>query len=179
MGKKRDSILDIAERRDIQGILASGYDHLDYVSYLFFQVIDSNRAKEWLGGVLNRVTPAVDPGSKKSPNCLHVALTFAGIQAFGIAGNSIDGFSHEFVKGMNRPEAAKLLGDTGKSGKENWEFGAPDSREKRPIHLLILLYGDSQEGMRAYARSCGLDSVANGLELVYRQGAKRAPGGHF
>jgi Dyp-type peroxidase family len=179
MLKKRDSILDIAERRDIQGILASGYDHLDYVSYFFFQVIDSNRAKEWLRGVVDRVTPAVDPGSKKSPNCFHIALTFAGIQAFGVAGNSIDGLSHEFVKGMNRPEAAKLLGDTGGSDKQNWDFGAPDSREKRPIHLLILLYGDSQEGMRAYIRSFGLDSVANGLELVYRQDANRAHGDHF
>ena len=179
MRKKLDRILDPGERLDIQGILASGYDRHDYVSFFFFQVIDQNRAKEWLRGVVDRVTPAVNPGDKKPPNCLHIALTFAGIQAFGVAENSIDGFSHEFMTGMDRPEAAGLLGDTGKSDKKNWEFGAPESHDKRPIHLLILLYGSSQEGMRAYADSCGLDPIAGGLELVYRQDTNRAHGDRF
>jgi Dyp-type peroxidase family len=176
MHKKLHSILDAVKQRDIQGILASGYDHLDCASFFFFRVIDRALAQAWLGRLIDRVTNAVHPGSNKSSNCLNIALTFAGIQAFAIAGDSIDGFSHEFVEGMNRPEAAQLLGDTDESEQTKWDFGAPGSHEPRPIHLLILLYGDSQEGLRAYAESCGLDSVASGLGLVYRQDTNRAHG---
>jgi Dyp-type peroxidase family len=179
MRKKLHNVLDTVERRDIQGIVASGYDHLDYVSYFFFRVVDPHSAKAWLRGVVDRVTSAVHPGSSKRRNCLNIALTFTGIQAFGIAGYSIEGFSHEYTEGMNRWEAAHLLGDTSKSAEENWDFGSPRSHETRPIHLLILLYGDSQERLRAYAESCGLDPAASGLDLVYRQDANRSHGDRY
>ncbi len=94
------------DRKDIQGMLASGYNHLNYARFLFLRVVDRVKARAWLAKVVDKVTTAEYPGKHKPANCLNLALTFKGIEAMGIAGDLICGFSHEFEAGMTRPEAA-------------------------------------------------------------------------
>ena len=162
------------DRKDIQGVLASGYDHLNYTRYLFLRVTDRVKARAWLAKVVDKVTTAEHPGKHKAGNCLNLALTFKGIEAMGIAGDLICGFSHEFKSGMIRPEAAQILGDNGPSDQEKWEFGSIETERGRPLHLLVLLYADSEDSVRNFARACELYPIvaANiGLELVYRQDA--------
>ncbi len=36
------------DRDDLQGIVASGYKHLDYARFVFISVLDSVLAREWL-----------------------------------------------------------------------------------------------------------------------------------
>jgi Dyp-type peroxidase family len=162
-------------RSDIQGMVASGYDHLDYVRYSFLHIPESSgaAARNWLRSVVDRVTTAKHPGQHKSGNCLNIALTHKGIGALGFRPDSIDGFSHEFVGGMTRTEAAQILGDTGDSEQKNWEFGGHDTENTRPLHILVVLYGDSERGLDDFARFCGLDPLVGGLVQVYRQDSSR------
>jgi len=162
------------DRKDIQGLLASGYNHLNHARFLFLRVIDRVKTRAWLAKVVDKVTTAEYPGKHKAANSLNLALTFKGIEAMGFAGNLICGFSHEFEAGMTRPEAAQILGDNGPSDQANWEFGSIAAERERPLHLLALLYGDSEDSVRNFARACELYPIvaANiGLELVYRQDA--------
>lgn len=164
------------DRKDIQGLLASGYDHLNYTKYLFLRVKDALKARAWLAKVVDKVTTAEYPGKHKPANCLNIALTFKGIQEMGIADDLICGFSHEFEGGMIRPEAAQILGDNGPSDQGKWEFGSIATERERPLHLLVLLYADSANSMKNFARACDLDPIAAtaaniGLELVKEQDA--------
>src|SRR5260370_2650574 len=111
-------------RSDIQGMVASGYDHLDYVRYVFLHISDSDGApaRNWLRSVVDRVTTAKHPGQHKSGNCLNIALTYKGIGALGFRPDSIAGLSHEFVGGMTRPEGAHIFGETGDSDQKYWAF---------------------------------------------------------
>jgi Dyp-type peroxidase family len=165
------------DRKDIQGLLASGYDHLDHASFIFLQVTNSAKARCWLASVADKVITAEHPGSNKANNCFNLALTFKGIEALGVAGDSIKGFSHEFTQGMNRPEAAAILGDNGLSEQRNWEFGASETQRDKPIHILVLLYAECEKSMHDFMRD--LDLIAPeliGLQQIYRQDTSRKRG---
>ena len=121
------------DRKDIQGMLASGYNHLNCARFLFLRVIDRVKARAWLANVIDKVTTAEYPGKHKAANSLNLALTFKGIEAMGIASDpDYCGFSHEFESGMTRPEAAQILGDNGPSDQANWEFGSIQTERDRP-----------------------------------------------
>src|SRR5713101_9826075 len=149
---------DKVDHADIQGLLASGYDHLDYATFIFLQVTNYAKARCWLARVAEKVTTAKHPGSNKAKNCFNLALTFKGIEALGVAADSIKGFSHEFIAGMNRPEAATILGDNGPSDQGNWEFGARETERDKPIHILVLLYAECEKTMREFVRGLDLRS---------------------
>src|SRR5712692_7892415 len=161
------------DQSDIQGMVASGYNHYDCVRYLFLEVTDSRGARSWLRSLVDRVTTAEHPGTHKSANRLNIALTFRGIEELGVKHNSIKGFSHEFVGGMNRPEAAGILGDRGDSDQKNWEFGGCNTEKTKPLHILVVLYGESEQGLDSGARMCGLDPLAAGLQQSFRQDSTR------
>jgi Dyp-type peroxidase family len=168
---------DKVDHADIQGLLASGYDHLDYASFIFLQVTNCAKARCWLASVADKVTNAEHPGNNRSKNSFNLALTFKGIEALGVASDSIKGFSHEFIAGMNRPEAATILGDNGPSEQGNWEFGARETERDKPIHILVLLYAECEKSMHDFVLD--LDLVAPeliGLQQIYRQEATRKPG---
>ncbi len=166
---------DSVIRSDIQGMVASGYDHLDYVRYVFLHISDSDGApaRNWLRSVVDRVTTAKHPGQHKSGNCLNIALTYKGIGALGFRPDSIAGFSHEFVGGMTRPEGAQILGDTGDSDQKYWEFGGRTTENITPIHILVVMHGESEQGLNDFAQTCGVDPLAGGLVEVYRQDSSR------
>src|SRR5260370_40938717 len=166
---------DSVIRSDIQGMVASGYDHLDYVRYVFRHISDSDGApaRNRVRSVVDRVTTAKHPGQHKSGNCLNIALTYKGIGALGFRPDSIAGFSHEFVGGMTRPEGAQILGDTGDSDQKYWEFGGRTTENITPIHILVVMHGESEQGLNDFAQTCGVDPLAGGLVEVYRQDSSR------
>src|ERR1700693_716560 len=111
------------ECHDIQGIVASGYDHLDFVRFVFLE-IDNRRsieAREWLKYVIPKITKAVHPGKDKPSTCFNLALSWQGILGLGIPASLIHDFPHEFVAGMHRQEAASILGDENDSHQREWE----------------------------------------------------------
>ena len=38
----------VVNREDIQGIVASGYDHLDYSRFVFLEIKDPDATRKWL-----------------------------------------------------------------------------------------------------------------------------------
>jgi Dyp-type peroxidase family len=159
------------DRSDIQGLVASGYDHLLAARYAFFRVADAGRARAWLNNLLPQVTNAVHPGSHKGATHLNVAFTWNGLVALSER-DLIKGFPYEFVAGMTRPEADLILGDRGDSGADHWELGGPRNQE---IHLLLLLHADSGQTLTGFAAPiCGPQACAQaGLVEVFSQDAIR------
>jgi Dyp-type peroxidase family len=166
---------DTVERKDIQGIVASGYDHLDHARFVLLTIVHSRKAQDWLGTLLSRVTTAVHPEDNKARQCLNIALTWKGLIELGLPTNLIRDFPHEFVAGMNREEAALILGDTGDSSREHWLYGKDEP--DRPVHVLVLLYAESAPSLQAlFNQTCSLTARAGGLKVVFEQGSIRDRG---
>jgi Dyp-type peroxidase family len=164
------------DRRDIQGIVASGYDHLGCASFVFTAVVDPALAKSWLKNLVGKVTTA---DSKRSA-CVNIAFTWEGLQRMSVPeslsdSGSLYGFPHEFVAGMNRPEAAGILGDTDGSAQTWWQFGA---QGQKSIHILVLLYANSLQELEAlWQQTCDPDLLKRwGLEVVIEQRSFRKDG---
>jgi len=174
------------ELSDLQGLLVSGYDHLDHSSYVFLRLSDppasgaggSHAVRAWLRGVNDRVTRA----KGKHESCVNIAFTWAGLKAMGIPasliaaseGGSLDGFPREFVGGMSRPEAAAILGDRGASAAERWEFGGPATPDRAP-HALVLLYANNKARLgQLFDEICGSEEFARaGLSVIWRENCHR------
>jgi len=179
------------ERGDLQGLLVSGYDHLDHASYVFLRLAEPQAgraieaARAWLRSVNERVTTAIRPPQGKHQTCVNVAFTWAGLKAMGLPaslieaseGNLPDGFPREFVGGIDRPEAAAILGDHGASASARWEFGGAATPDQAP-HLLVLLYAMDEAGLgRLFSEICGSEELERaGLSLVKRQDCHREAG---
>jgi Dyp-type peroxidase family len=154
---------ETVERKDIQGLVASGYDHLDYARFAFLEIIDCEGARNWLAKIANLVTNAEHPKGDKPKTCLNVALSWIGLEQFGVS-NLIQDFPHEFVAGMNRRDANLILGDSAASSAENWDYGGDAGR---PLHVLVLLYGQSAEELESlFHTTCGWGALNHGLEIV-------------
>ncbi len=156
-----------AERKDIQGLIANGYEAMDCARFIFLKVNDCVGARAWLKSTVDEVATAADPKphENKPGTRLNLALTWKGLQAMGIPGESILGFPREFVAGMYRPEAARILGDTGQSALDQWEFGRPED----PIHILVLLYAHTQTGLDDLAgKTCDAGLRDGSLQLLYK-----------
>src|ERR1700688_2725692 len=89
----------LVNREDIQGIIASGYDHLDYSRFVFLEIKNLVATRKWLAGIVPRITNARHPGNDKSGVALNVAFSLKGLEK--LVPNRIQDFPHEFERGMN------------------------------------------------------------------------------
>jgi Dyp-type peroxidase family len=165
---------EMLDRSDIQGLVASGYGHLDHARFVFLSVSDCNPARAWLSRVAGVVTTAEHPGDSKSDTSFNIAFTRKGLEAMAPAG-SLRGFSDEFVEGMNRPEAAMILGDAGDSAQEKWEFGDSRSESTDPVHILLLMYAKMPADLDRLGAEICPHPVKDGLRVIVTQGSERAP----
>ncbi len=164
---------EAVDRAEIQGIVASGYDHLNHARFVFLKILDARKAQIWLMTLIDRVTAAKHPGDHKAKTCLNVAFTWNGLTELTLSKELIQDFPHEFVDGMNRPEAALILGDTSDSSHEHWLYGA----DKTPVDMLLLLYGESASAVDAlFTATCSPAALGRGLTLVLRQDSDRKQG---
>jgi Dyp-type peroxidase family len=153
---------------DMQGLVLSAYPHMDRAQYLIFTVRDAAAARRWLARLLEekRFTPAIkhrSAGADGPSPMLHggeahgnvnVALTAEGLVALcgNSASGSLDdlagqlrGFSYPFVEGIaGRAHRSRILGNTGDSAPDTWEWGGPDT----PVHVLLMLFAPTDDGLR-------------------------------
>src|SRR5580658_10961300 len=109
-----------AERRDIQGLVRSGYSTLTEACYLLLRVADPAAARAWFATA--RVTTAAD---EKVDGVLQVALTADGMRALGVSEAVINGFSAEFLSGVTGGAGrSRRLGDIGANSPSRWRWGA-------------------------------------------------------
>jgi Dyp-type peroxidase family len=168
-----EAALDLA---DLQGNLLRGYTH-PVSAYVFVRVADAARGREWLRGLVDRVTSA-QPWTGAAPeHTLNLALTAAGLTALGVPAGVLATFPEAFRDGM--AARAELLGDRGDSAPSRWDagFGTGDA------HVLVSLYGAGAEALER-ARAAlqdGIDASGGAVTVVHEQAAGVLEGGrdHF
>lgn len=172
MKRGKEKTQDLVNRHDIQGIVASGYDHLDWARFVFLEIKDPDATRTWLANIVSRITNARHPEGNKHGVSLNLAFSWDGLKK--LAPDRLEDFPHEFVRGMNTPDANLILGDTGESGPENWDYG---TKEQRPLHVLVLLYARTALELGSlYQEVCGLEKLSEGLCEIAQQGSFREHG---
>ncbi|MEX2401099.1 MAG: hypothetical protein WD423_10035 [Rhodothermales bacterium] len=129
------------EHDDIQGFIVRGYGRLPEASYLLLHVSDTAGAREWLGEMVELVTPST---TKPPDAAYHVAFTCEGLRALGVHEDDLNTFSLPFFEGMAAPRRTRILGDMHESAPSEWRWGGPDTDA---VHVLVLLFGRDEEAL--------------------------------
>jgi Dyp-type peroxidase family len=135
------------------------------------RIDDPQAGRELLGRVLPALRSAADPTSPSADAWLSIALSFSGLQALGVAQDSLDSFAPEFREGM--AARAQRLHDVGESAPEHWErpFGSDQ------VHVALSAMAPDQGRLDALLRQA--DDVLAGLPGVvrnYRQTCRSSDG---
>jgi Dyp-type peroxidase family len=140
------------EVADIQGMIASGYLHLPWSAYLFFQVDPdaADVAARWLGQLA--ITTAEGKDDVKS---LNVAFTYDGLKELGVGKRVLDTFSVPFIDGMASKRRRRLLGDPAML-----DWGGP---QVKPVDVLLMAFAPKQEVLVAGVAGLTADAKKNGL----------------
>ncbi|HEY3499124.1 MAG TPA: hypothetical protein VGK73_30750 [Polyangiaceae bacterium] len=129
--------------RDIQGLVFSGYRQLPEARYHFLKFA-GGRPAPWLSLLVHRLTTS-ELEERDAGTRMNVAFTASGLRALGLAPEALATFPREFLQGMGHPERARVLGDTGPSAPEHWEFGGAATG----FDALVLSYASSAELLEA------------------------------
>lgn len=152
---------------DIQGLVLHGYKHMRAAAFLLLSIEDAGRFQAWLRAILKGdLTTAEDvPREERERRhaCLGVAFTWHGLKALGLETDALQTFSYEFRQGMAR--RAHVLGDTGASAPEHWDFGG------EAIHVLVLLHGRTEEVLLERLAHQRERLAAGGVRELYCQRA--------
>jgi Dyp-type peroxidase family len=171
---KMEKTRRLVSREDIQGIVASGYDHLDYARFVFLEIKDADATRKWLAGIFPLIANARNPGDHKPGVSLNLAFDLKGLKK--LAPNLLEDqdFPHEFVRGMNTHDAHPILGDLNESAPQHWEYGAEDQAE---LHLLVMLYGTTDKKLQSLHEKifCSQEFV-DGLCPIAQQDSVYQPG---
>lgn len=158
---------------DIQGLAVRGY-RMPLARYRFYRFTDLAGGRAWLGALAEPITTAVDwPDGTVST--LNVALSYPGLEALGIDGETLSRFPQDFTEGM-AARGPNRLGDVGPNAPELWE---PVFRE-RAIHALLLVWARTEEALEDQLSEA--DALCpSGVELLADQPVSMLPTGreHF
>jgi deferrochelatase/peroxidase EfeB len=161
------------DREDIQGIVASGYEHLNYSSFVFLEIKDIDETRKWLASIFPRITNARHPGDDKPGCSLNLAFGLKGLQKL-VPNDRLKDIPHEFDRGMNNDDANRILGDLDESAPDRWEYG----REGQPkLDVLVMLYGATEEQLRGLLNEVfGSREFNDGLNMITHQDSVIPPG---
>jgi Dyp-type peroxidase family len=166
------------EAGDIQGLLLSAYAHLDFATYLFLQVSDAEKGKQWLRTVIPDISTAApwpqgaDGKAIKPATQVNIALTIQGLAALGMQQDSLDSFSTEYIEGPTGTPRSSLLGDTEDSAPEHWELGGPSNQH---VNILLMLFADTAQALKGLRDQYLGTLTQAGLTLTLAQEASRLP----
>jgi Dyp-type peroxidase family len=157
----------IVNREDIQGIVASGYDHLDYSRFVLLEIKDSDATRQWLAAIVPQITNARHPGDNKAGVCVNLAFSSTGLTTL-VPG--LENFPHEFERGMNGSDANIVLGD---NNEGEWDYGG----QKQPaLHVLLMLYASTHQHLQSlHGKVTGSTQFSQGLCVVAEQDSVIAP----
>src|SRR5437870_3092060 len=127
---------------DVQGIVLRAYNDLPELSFILLSGSGSDPApaRNWLATLLPEVTSAAQTPQHVAVN---VAFTRAGLTAFGLPAETLDGFAREFREDTLRDEHRnRVLGDVEESRPEKWAWGGPTGETRKEVHVALLLYAE-------------------------------------
>lgn len=142
------------ETDDIQGIILSGYKHLAYSRYLFFEIEHLTQAKASLNLIAAEITSA-NWSAGVPVSALNIAFTGLGLKKLGLSSNILKTFSAELIEGMAEPRRSMMLNDQGENAPSQWQLqyrmgeldcfchaaskAACVCQDRSECHLLIIL----------------------------------------
>jgi deferrochelatase/peroxidase EfeB len=182
---RKKSILNLA---DIQGFIVRGY-RMPMVRHFLLTVSVPAAARKLLGRLVSgdesdapQITTAEDwhigfepgpnddpaePPRRKPDYCLNVAITWPGMIALEIK-QRVPNVSFKSFGAFTEGAAAraKLVGDIGLSGPENWA----EAFQKSADHVMVTLHAISPAAMQTYTnRLVALFSEGGGFREIWRQ----------
>lgn len=153
------------ELEDIQGYIIRGYSKMMYSKYVFLQVKDAAKAKQWIHSIAGELTTAkyVDDKTKLPDTSLNIAFTAKGLLALGLEEENLNNFTQQFKEGMDSEHRQRLLGDFGCSSPANWRWGG---NHNAPVHISLMVFGKNKEVCLAYYAELKTQFEASNLEEV-------------
>ncbi len=164
-------VLDLG---DIQGIVVRGY-RLGCARFIFVKLGSPERGQQWIRRILGEITGA-DDWTETPTSCLNIVFSYAGLEALGVAPESLATFPIEFQEDLAK--RAALVGNTGPSGPEHWEGGLGTD----DVHALLILYAQTPGAVDAEAnRQRAIFAQIGGIEEISSQDAAALAGNkeHF
>ena len=148
---------------------------METACFLLLKIEDPTRARSWLRETIREITTAADKTSEQLSQwttSLNLALTWSGLKTLGLPDAALETFPTEFQEGM--AARADILGDSGESAPEAWEFGgvAGPARQEE-LHLLLMLYGTTEAEVSALLDWERSRLAAGGLRELGVQRASR------
>ena len=140
------------ELDDLQALLRSALRSLPHARYALYHLPVGADGRRFLAGLVDDVTSAAD---RDAPAATQVALTATGLAALGVPSVITDGFSDEFLAGMNH--RSRFLGDT----PEDWQWGRGDQDS---VDLLVITYAATAALLAAAGHT--LDALATDTGVV-------------
>lgn len=139
-------------------------------TYIGLRIDDRSAGRELMRRVARVVTSAANPVSPLGDTSVSVALTYKGLEAFGVSPEALSSFSWEFKQGM--AARYKDLGDTGESHPDNWEqpLGSSD------LHVVLVAVSIDQGRLEAAldpARKAYREM--SGITAIWRQDCHALP----
>ena len=141
---------------DIQGNVIRAYGRFGFpvARYVFLNIRNSAKGRQFIGEITKKVTTSVDwgdgPGQIKRPQCaINLAFTYQGLKHLELPTASLMGFSPEFAAGMKTRK--DILGDDGPSAPRFWDPIWQTNRVERhkDVHIFVALNAQSQAILEA------------------------------
>jgi Dyp-type peroxidase family len=125
------------QKEDIQGLLLRSYSELDSACYVMIKFNQIEKAKQWLAGIINKITTANTP--KPFLFALQIAFTNHGIEKLRDKNDVIlTHFSREFEEGITSEVRKRILGDLDTNDSSLWDWG--NEKHDREIDAVLMLY---------------------------------------
>jgi Dyp-type peroxidase family len=156
---------------DIQGNVLRGYTY-PCAAYLFLRIDDPQKARALMARMLPQISTAETWQDGMPETALHVALTYAGLQAVGVAQEILDSFPEEFREGQ--AARAERLGDRGPSAPEHWEPGLGTGE----AHVLVTVYATDGEKLDAARMALKTVGAEGAVTVINETRAAALEGGH-
>ena len=150
------------DRDDLQGLIARGYPDLNAARYLLLQIDDAAKARGWLGGLADQVTPGP---AKPADIALNVAVTASGLKRLGLPEQVLGQFSNEFTTGMITSHRRRTLGDVGPNAPEGWLWGGPNTPS---LDLLLLQFARDQAALDQLSATISATFANGGVSEITR-----------
>ena len=141
---------------DLQGNIVRAYGRYNfpYARYVFLNIRDGKRGRDFVAAVTREVTTAAKWGDgpddlKKPLSTVNIALNYPGLKELELPRASLIGFPMEFVMGMKKRK--DILGDDGRSAPAHWDPIWRDSRETdryKDVHIWISINGQAMENVQ-------------------------------
>ena len=159
---------------DIQGNVLRGYT-FPCAAYLFLRIDDPQKARALMARMLPQISTAEPWENGPPPTALHVALTYAGLRAVGVAQEILDSFPEEFREGQ--AARAERLGDRGPSAPEHWEAGLGTGE----AHVLVTVYAADEDKLEAARMALKTVGAEGAVTVINETRAAALEGGedHF